>query len=313
MATQRKTLGRGLGAIISAGAKKVAESGAKKVNAQTTSALPKDVKIASHGTYCEVAIDKVIPSPYQARIEFDDDKISQLADSIASEGLLNPLLVRKLNDGNYELLAGERRLRACRKIGMKKVVVCVQTASDASSAAKGLIENLQRADLNPIEEANGILKLVNSFHLTQEAVANRLGKPRSTIANALRLLKLPEEVRGYISKGLMGIGHAKIIMGVEDPVQQTIVARKIIENDLNVKSAEDLIRRMKVSSDRTTPGTPIAVAAQNAVIRDIQNKISTRLNASVEIKHTPKRGKIVITYLGNDDLQRILDTLGVKI
>ena len=313
MATQRKTLGRGLGAIISAGAKKVAESGVKKVATQATSALPKDVKIASHGTYCEVAIDKVIPSPYQARIEFDDDKISQLADSIASEGLLNPLLVRKLNDGNYELLAGERRLRACRKIGMKKVVVCVQTASDASSAAKGLIENLQRADLNPIEEANGILKLVNSFHLTQEAVANRLGKPRSTIANALRLLKLPEEVRGYISKGLMGIGHAKIIMGVEDPVQQTIIARKIIENDLNVKSAEDLIRRMKVSSDRSTPGTPIAVAAQNAVIRDIQNKISTRLNASVEIKHTPKRGKIVITYLGNDDLQRILDTLGVKI
>jgi ParB family chromosome partitioning protein len=313
MAVQRKTLGRGLGAIISAGAKKAAESGAKKVASQAQASAPKDVKIASHGTYCEVAIEKVIPSPYQARIEFDDEKIGQLADSIASEGLLNPLLVRKLNDGTFELLAGERRLRACRKIGMKKVVVCVQSASDASSAAKGLIENLQRADLNPIEEANGILKLIHSFHLTQEAVANRLGKPRSTIANALRLLKLPEEVRGYISKGLMGIGHAKILMGIDDPVQQTIVARKVIENDLNVKSTEDLIRRMKASSDRTTPGTPIAVAAQNAVIRDIQNKISTRLNASVEIKHTPKRGKIVITYLGNDDLQRILDTIGVKI
>ncbi|MBP3358743.1 MAG: chromosome partitioning protein ParB, partial [Opitutales bacterium] len=116
-----------------------------------------------------------------------------------------------------------------------------------------------------------------------------------------------------ISKGLMGIGHAKNFKGVDDPVQQTIIARKIIENDLNVRSTEDLIRRMKASSDRTTPGTPIAVAAQNAVIRDIQNKISTRLNASVEIKHTPKRGKIVITYLGNDDLQRILDTIGVKI
>ncbi|MBE6411479.1 MAG: ParB/RepB/Spo0J family partition protein [Opitutales bacterium] len=313
MATQRKTLGRGLGAIISAGAKKVAESGAKKVVSQAQASTVKDVKIASHGTYSEVPIDKIIPSPYQARIEFDDDKITQLADSIASEGLLNPLLVRKLNDGKYELLAGERRLRACQKIGLKKVVVCIQTASDASSAAKGLIENLQRADLNPIEEANGILKLVHSFHLTQEAVAQRLGKPRSTIANALRLLKLPEEVRGYISKGLMGIGHAKILMGVDDPVQQTIIARKIIENDLNVRSTEDLIRRMKASSDRTTPGTPIAVAAQNAVIRDIQNKISTRLNASVEIKHTPKRGKIVITYLGNDDLQRILDTIGVKI
>ena len=124
---------------------------------------------------------------------------------------------------------------------------------------------------------------------------------------------MPEEVRGYISRGLISLGHAKVILGMDDPVQQTIIARRIIESDLNVRSTEDAVKRLKTSSDRITVGTPAATAAQNAVIRDIQNKISSRLNAEVEIRHGQKRGKIVISYLGNDDLQRILDVMGVKV
>ena len=313
MSIQRKSLGRGLSSIISAGAKKAADSGARKVAAQTQSALAKDVKIASHGLFSEITVDKIIPSPYQARAEFDEEQISQLADSIASEGLLQPLLVRQLKDGTYELLAGERRLRACRNLGMKKVVACVQSASDASAAAKGLIENLQRSDLNPIEEARGILNMMENFHLTQEAASQRLGKPRSSIANSLRLLKLPEEIRGYISKGLLSLGHAKVIMGVDDPVRQTILARKIIEGDLNVRAAEDAVKRMKTAADGISATSPASVVAQNAVIRDIQNRVSSKLNAEVEIKHNQKRGKIIISYVGNDDLQRILDIFGVKI
>lgn len=313
MSIQRKSLGRGLSSIISAGAKKAADSGARKVAAQTQSALAKDVKIASHGLFSEIAVDKIIPSPYQARAEFDEEQISQLADSIASEGLLQPLLVRQLKDGTYELLAGERRLRACRSLGMKKVVACVQSASDASAAAKGLIENLQRSDLNPIEEARGILNMMENFHLTQEAASQRLGKSRSSIANSLRLLKLPEEIRGYISKGLLSLGHAKVIMGVDDPVRQTILARKIIEGDLNVRAAEDAVKRMKTAADGISATSPASVVAQNAVIRDIQNRVSSKLNAEVEIKHNQKRGKIIISYVGNDDLQRILDIFGVKI
>lgn len=313
MSIQRKSLGRGLSSIISAGAKKAADSGARKVAAQTQSALAKDVKIASHGLFSEIAVDKIIPSPYQARAEFDEEQISQLADSIASEGLLQPLLVRQLKDGTYELLAGERRLRACRNLGMKKVVACVQSASDASAAAKGLIENLQRSDLNPIEEARGILNMMENFHLTQEAASQRLGKPRSSIANSLRLLKLPEEIRRYISKGLLSLGHAKVIMGVDDPVRQTILSRKIIEGDLNVRAAEDAVKRMKTAADGISATSPASVVAQNAVIRDIQNRVSSKLNAEVEIKHNQKRGKIIISYVGNDDLQRILDIFGVKI
>ena len=284
MAIQRKSLGRGLGSIISAGAKKAADSGAKKIGAQPVpSPAPLKLQISAHGLFSEIPIDKVAPSPYQARKEFS------------------------------ELLAGERRLRACRLLGMKKIVACVQNASDSSAAAKGLIENIQRADLNPMEEARGIAYLIATFRLTQDAVSQRLGKPRSSIANSLRLLRLPESVQGYISSGMISPGHAKVILSVEDKTQQEILARRIIENGLNVRGAEDAVRRLKDGEARADSSTPTAKVAQSAVVRDIQNKISTRLNASVEVRHGSKKGKIIIEYLGNDDLQRILEIIGVKI
>lgn len=310
MAIQRKSLGRGLGSIISAGAKKAADSGAKKIGAQP---VPLKVQISAHGLFSEIPIDKVAPSPYQARKEFSEEEIRNLADSISSEGLLQPILVRQIPGGTYELLAGERRLRACRLLGMKKIVACVQNASDSSAAAKGLIENIQRADLNPMEEARGIAYLIATFRLTQDAVSQRLGKPRSSIANSLRLLRLPESVQGYISSGMISPGHAKVILSVEDKTQQEILARRIIENGLNVRGAEDAVRRLKDGEARADSSTPAAKVAQSAVVRDIQNKISTRLNASVEVRHGAKKGKIIIEYLGNDDLQRILEIIGVKI
>lgn len=320
MSVQRKSLGRGLSSVISGGVKKNVSQGVQTQASLQGGKAPSeqdkktyDVRIASHGLFSEILTEKIVPSPYQARRVFDESEIRSLADSISSEGLLQPLLVRQLKDGTYELLAGERRLRACRMLGLKRVVACVQSASDASAAAKGLIENLQRSDLNPIEEARGISNLMENFHLTQDAVSQRLGKPRSSVANSLRLLKLPDEVQGYISKGLISLGHAKIISGIDDPVQQTILARRVIENGLNVRNTEETLKRMKNDSARKTPGSHASYAAQTAVIKDIQNRISTRLNAGVEIKHTPKHGKIVIEYFGNDDLQRILEIIGVKI
>lgn len=311
MAIQRKSLGRGLSSIISAGAKKAADSGVQKV--KSGFAAPLKSQISSHGIFSEIPVDKVVPSPYQARKEFSEAEIKNLADSIASEGLLQPILVRQTSDGLYELLAGERRLRAHRMLGLKKIVACVQTASDSSSAAKGLIENMQRADLNPIEEAHGIAYLMANFHLTQDAVSQRLGKPRSSIANSVRLLKLPQSVQGYISSGLLSFGHAKLLLAIDDAAQQEIVARRIIEGGLNIRNTEDLLQRMKDGESRKKPDSPANRAAQTAVIRDIQNKISLRLNAAVEVKHSARRGKIIIEYLGNEDLERILDIIGVKI
>ncbi len=310
---QKKALGRGLGAIISSGIKApTSNSGQSSKPVASASKPVSTTKIQSYGLFSEISIDKIVPSPYQARKEFTEEEIKQLADSIASEGLIQPLLVRQTKEG-YELIAGERRLRACRRLGLKKVVVVVQNASDASAAVKGLIENLQRSDLNPIEEARGISNLMENFHLTQDAVSQRICKPRSSIANSLRLLKLPEEVQGYISKGLISLGHAKILTGIDDSAHMLIIARQIIERGLTVRNTEDAVRRLKNDKARSTIGTSISTATQNAVIRDIKNKIETKLNASVAIQHTGKRGKIVIEYLDNDDLSRILEKMGVKI
>ncbi|MBR6389318.1 MAG: ParB/RepB/Spo0J family partition protein [Opitutales bacterium] len=323
MAKEHKSLGRGLGSIIAGGFKKPAAPAAatKAPKAEAKAAAKPEPKTAPEqkpaqtpmGLFSEILIDKIALSPYQARKEFSEDEIAQLADSIASEGLLQPIIVRKLASGGYELIAGERRLRACKKLALKRISACVQTASNASSAVKGLIENLQRSGLNPMEEAQGIASLIANFKLTQESAAARLGKPRSSVANSLRLLTLPKEVQGFIAKGLLSQGHAKVLLSLSEKAQQTLLARKIIDGHLNVRMAEEAVKRIKNERERKTPGTSGSKAAQSAVVRDVQKKISERLNAAVELKHTPKRGKIIIEYFGNDDLQRILELLGVDI
>ena len=288
----RKGLGKGLGALI--------EDFNEQPNAPGEGAVT-------------LPLQKIEPNPLQPRKTFNPEELDSLADSIRMHGIIQPLTVRKLPSGFYQIIAGERRWRAARLAGLSDVPVVIIEADDKKAMELALIENLQRSDLNPIEEARGILNMMENFHLTQEAASQRLGKPRSSIANSLRLLKLPEEIRGYISKGLLSLGHAKVIMGVDDPVRQTILARKIIEGDLNVRAAEDAVKRMKTAADGISATSPASVVAQNAVIRDIQNRVSSKLNAEVEIKHNQKRGKIIISYVGNDDLQRILDIFGVKI
>ncbi|MBO5781468.1 MAG: ParB/RepB/Spo0J family partition protein [Opitutales bacterium] len=320
MAKEHKSLGRGLGSIISGGIKKAVpasktaplKTAAKSDPKSEASSAEKSAQTPM-GLFSEILIEKISVSPYQARKEFSEEEIAQLADSIASEGLLQPIIVRKLQNGTFELIAGERRLRACRKLGLKRIASCVQTASNASAAVKGLIENLQRSDLNPMEEAQGIAALIANFNITQEAAANRLGRPRSTIANSLRLLTLPKEIQGLIATGNLSHGHAKVLLSLNDKTQQILLARKIVEGQLNVRMAEEAVNRIKNERERNTTGTARSQAAQNAVVRDVQKKISERLNAAVELKHSPKKGKIIIEYFGNEDLQRILEILGVEI
>lgn len=310
--SQKKALGRGLGSIISSGiAKPAAPEGKKAPPAAAKTQISVGASL-QNGAYREVPIESVAPSKFQARREFSEAQIQSLADSIASEGLIQPLVVRKTDDG-FELIAGERRLRACRKLGLKKVAVFVQGASDASSAAKGLIENLQRADLNPIDEALGLANLMRNFHLTQDAVAQRLGRPRSSIANSLRLLSLPDEVKGFVSSGLISAGHAKILTGIEDSAKVLMLARSIIEKGLSVRATEDAVRKLGDSKPRAGNVSRSLSSAKSAVMRDIQNKVASKLNASVSLTQNGKRGKIVIEYLDNDDLSRILEILGVRI
>jgi ParB family chromosome partitioning protein len=256
----------------------------------------------------------VEPSPYQARRDIPADQLSELAESIRSEGLLQPIVVRKHGE-RFQLIAGERRWRAFQQLKIKTIPARVVEASNASSAALGLIENLQREGLNPVEEAYGYASLMRDFDLTQEAAAERVGKGRATVANAIRLLSLDTEIQGYLSKGLISVGHAKVLLGVEDPAQRAVLTRRIIEEGLSVRATEKLVQTHK-----TAPSVPVPAATpgravppmEAAAIASVEKKLTSHLGARVAVKHSPKRGKIVIEYAGNEDLQRLLEKLGVE-
>lgn len=246
----------------------------------------------------------------------DPEHIAELANSIASEGLLQPIVVRPLEGGKgYELIAGERRWRAHQKLGLRTIAARVMDASDSSSAVISLIENIQRQALNPIEEALGFASLMRDFDLTQEAVSERIGRARASIANSLRLLALDRETQGYVSKGILSVGHAKILLGLEEPAQRLLIARRIIEGGMSVRETEALVKRLKSDKHARPSGsgaTGISEADRTA-ITDLEKQLSSRLNTKVQLRHTPKKGRIVIEYYGNEDLQRILERTGLQL
>lgn len=259
---------------------------------------------------------QIEPSPYQARREITPEQLSELAESIRSEGLLQPVVVRKAGD-KYQLIAGERRWRAFQLLKIKTIPARIVEASNASSAALGLIENLQREGLNPIEEAYGYASLIRDFDLTQEAASERVGKGRASVANSLRLLSLDGELQGYLGKGLLSVGHSKVLLGVEEPAQRAVLARRIIEEGLSVRATEKLVQSHKASPTGSAGHAPAASGRtvppmESAAINSIQKKLTSYLGARVAVNHSPKRGKIVIEYAGNEDLHRILEKLGVE-
>ncbi len=259
----------------------------------------------------ELAVSKVEPNPFQPRREFEESQLSDLAESIRSEGLIQPIVVREV-DGRFQLIAGERRWRAFKLLKLSKIPARIIKAGDSSSASMALIENLQRENLNPIEESMGYASLLRDFDLTQEQVAERVGKGRATIANSLRLLTLPDEVRGYLSTGLLSTGHAKVLLGLEAKQEQTLIARRIIEDGVSVRGTEGLIDSMKRSGKGKQAGGRSVTSAEAAAIEDIEKRMVSYLNAKVALKHAAKKGKIVIEYTGNDDLQRILERIGLE-
>lgn len=307
MAGSKSRLGRGLGGIIAGG-------GAKKTAVKQTASKPiavKKVETPPAGPYREIPVGAITPNPYQPRREIDPAHVQELANSIASEGLLQPIVVRAAGKDAYELIAGERRWRAHQKLGLKTIAARVMDASDTSSAVISLIENLQREGLNPIEEALGYASLMKDFDLTQEAVSERIGRPRASIANSLRLLALDREIQGFVAKGMLSTGHAKVLLGVEDPAQRMILARRVIEGGLSVREAERQVRRIK--HEATLRGGPSRTPAdaEDTVVRDLEKRLCSTLNTKVQLKHTAKKGRIIIEYYGNEDLQRILDKTGL--
>ncbi len=301
-AAPKSRLGRGLGGLIAAAAP------AKPPAPAPSAGVP------SFPGFAEIAVSLIVPSPYQARREISPAQLSELAESIRSEGLLQPIVVRKAGD-KYELIAGERRWRAFQLLKIKTIPVRLHEASNASSAALGLIENLQREGLNPLEEAYGYASLIRDFDLTQEAASERVGKGRASVANALRLLSLDAELQGYVSKGIISVGHAKVLLGIEEPAQRALIARRVIEEGLSVRATEKLVQAKKAGAPAPSAQSPAVrklAASDASAVAGIEKRLTSHLGARVALQHTPKKGKIVIAYAGNDDLQRILEKLGIE-
>ncbi len=310
-AAPKSRLGRGLGGLIAS----AVPAAAKPAPAAPATPSPAAAPAGAPG-YLEIGVNLVEPSPYQARREIPPEQLSELADSIRSEGLLQPIVVRKVGV-KFQLIAGERRWRAFQQLKIKTIPARIVEASNASSAALGLIENLQREGLNAIEEAHGFASLIRDFDLTQETAADRVGKARATVANALRLLALDAEIQGFVARNLLSVGHAKVLLGVADTAQRTVLARRVIEEGLSVRATEKLILERKPAAGAgASPARAKARAlpAKDAeAVAGIEKKLTSHLGSRVAILHTPKKGRIVIEYRGNDDLQRLLEKLGVEV
>lgn len=311
-AAPKSRLGRGLGGLIAAAKPAAAAPAPAPVPASAPASASTAAPSGAPG-YLEIATHLIVPSPYQARREIPAEQLKELAESIRAEGLLQPIVVRKLAE-KYELIAGERRWRAFQQLKIKVIPARLVEASNASAAALGLIENLQREGLNPIEEAHGYASLIRDFDLTQETAAERVGKGRASVANSLRLLALDADIQGYIAKNILSVGHAKVLLGIEEAAQRTLCARRVIEEGLSVRATEKLVLTAKASTGaKPTTAHARKIPAQDAAaVAGIEKKLTSHLGARVAVLHTPKKGRIVIEYRGNDDLQRLLEKLGVE-
>jgi ParB family transcriptional regulator, chromosome partitioning protein len=312
MAAPKSRLGRGLGALIASGAAPAPKAATPPAAAPQKSAPKADASagLPQPGGYREVPVAQIDPNPYQPRREIDPEPLKELVESIRSEGLLQPVVVRQV-DGRFQLIAGERRWRAFQELQIKSIPARVIEATDTTSAALALIENLQREGLNPIEEAHGYASLIRDFDLTQEKASERVGKSRAGVANALRLLQLGAEIQGFISKGLLSVGHAKVLLGLTSDADRGLLARRIIEEGLNVRQVERIVQHRKAGGRVGRRGRVIP-EAELAAVANIEKRLTSHLSARVQVRHSPRKGRIVIEYQGNSDLQRLLEKLGVE-
>jgi len=252
-----------------------------------------------------VPVDEIYPNPFQPRTIFDRGKIEELASSIKEKGVIQPLLVRKKGE-NYELIAGERRWRAAQHAGMKEIPIIVREIPDAEVLENSLIENIQREDLNPLEEAEAYKKLIEKFDHTQEELAVRLGKNRSTIANSLRLLRLPEVIKHSLQNNLISMGHARTILSLEGHGKQTEVHNLIVKKGLSVRQTENLVQRIK-ETGRVSPKKP--PRKESIFYDEVENDLKRWLATRVRVMKKGKGGKIVIEFYSLEELERILERI----
>ena len=255
----------------------------------------------------QLDLSRIVPSPLQPRKDFARDALAELVESIRQHGIIQPLVVRSVG-GKHELIAGERRWRAAQEAGLTQVPVITRVATDLEVLELSLIENLQRADLNPIEEAQAYARLSNEFGMRQEDIAQKVGRSRAAVANSVRLLDLHEQVQTWLTQGLLSVGHAKVLLALKEPEEQRAVAETILRRSATVRATERLVARQLGG---TRPRRRRQTVATSATIDDVQNRLQEHLGTRVTVHHGEKRGRIEIEYYGNDDLQRVLGALGL--
>ena len=265
----------------------------------------------------ELKILDIERSPYQPRRDFREDELRELSESLKNNGLVQPPTVRKLPSGKYELIAGERRLRAAQLAGWTKIRVTLVEADDQTAAVMTTTENLQREDLNPIEEAVSYKTLQDKFNLTQQEVAEKVGKGRATVANATRLLELPEEVKQLLSSGILSVGHAKVLLSVDSEKERVLLARDCVNEQLTVRALEKKVERLHAPVETRQKGTP---DLPENYVRNLSDKMKRHLGCAVRVtpgvthpngRHT--KGVVEIDFFNNDDLDRIIRMLGVTV
>ncbi|HEX9020016.1 MAG TPA: ParB/RepB/Spo0J family partition protein [Nitrospirota bacterium] len=281
---QKQALGKGLGALIP----DLSTLGDKEKKAFGIS---------------EIALEKIIPNEYQPRKHFDDEKLKELAASIEEQGVIQPVIVHKASDGGYQLIAGERRWRAARLAGLKTIPALVKDVTKRELLEMALIENIQREDLNPLEAAEAYKRLQDEFNITQEDLARRVGKERSTVTNFLRILGLPREVKQDIATGALSMGHAKALLSLERVRDQLRAAAVMVKRGLSVREAEALAARLKNPPKEKRP-------RQSHELKAVEERLRKSLGTKVSIVSRVKGGRIMIEYYSTEDLDRILEKIG---
>jgi ParB family chromosome partitioning protein len=279
---EKKALGRGLDALLPEG------SGKSSAHAEEIQAL---------------RVTQILPNRYQPRQRFVAEETSQLIESIKINGVIQPIIVRRKGDGLFELIAGERRLRAAKQAGLQTVPAVIRNSSDEQALELALVENLQRSDLNPMEEARGYLRMMREFDYTQETIAQRIGKDRSTIANLVRLVNLPPEVQSLVESGDLTTGHAKVLLGLHGPEHQIRLAHHIVQGQLSVRQAE------QVATRAARGGRPKRAVRIPAVYPDLEEQLRRRLGTRVNIVKNRRGGKIVVQYFSAEELDRLVELL----
>jgi ParB family chromosome partitioning protein len=261
----------------------------------------------------QAPLQRIHPCPFQPRKEFSPETLRELADSIKEQGIVQPLIVRE-RDGRLELIAGERRWRAAQLAGLAQVPVIVRQADDRAVLELALIENLQRENLNAIEEAQGYTQLIEQFRLTQEEVAVKVGKSRAAVANALRLLKLAPAIQNHIREGRLSVGHAKVVLGLASTPLQLVAADRILKEGLNVRQTEALVARLQARETGTASKTAAHPdSPQDPHAADIEDRLRQRLGTKVHLRYLQGKGALEISFFSDAELERLLEILGVKV